>query len=205
MKVVAINGSPKSKGNTFHSLQIVCEDLEKEGIETSILHVGHMQLMDCISCNRCKEGYCVYNDDILMNMIDEIYKADGLLIGSPVYYSGISGTLKNFLDRLFYASRGRMRHKVAAGVAIPRRSGGMSAFDQMNNYFLISEMLIAPSYYWNVIHGATPGQVLEDAEGISILRNLARNMSWLIKVKEATKDTVPNPQAYPRSWMNFIR
>lgn len=205
MKVVAINGSPKHKGNTYYSLNIVCEELEKECVSTKILHVGNMKLKDCISCNRCKEGFCVHNDDMLMKIIDEIYEADGLLLGSPVYYCGISGTLKNFLDRLFYAEDGRMRHKVGAAIASPRRSGGIPAFDQMNHYFNISEMLIAPTYYWNVIHGSSPGQVLEDSEGVSILRNLARNMTWLIKMKEATKDSLPPPNSYPRSWTNFIR
>lgn len=205
MKVVAINGSPKPNGNTFHALKIVCEELEKEGISSNILHVGNMTLKDCISCGRCKEGYCVHNDDKLMNMVDEIYEADGLILGSPVYYSGITGSLKNFLDRLFYAEGGRMRHKAAAAISIPRRSGGIPAFDQMNYYFLTSEMLVVTSYYWNVIYGSSPKEVLEDFEGVSVLRNLARNMSWFIKIKEATKDTIPVPEAYPRSWMNFIR
>lgn len=205
MKVIAINGSAKQKGNTYHALNIVCEELEKEGIATNIIHVGNMKLKDCIACNRCKDGYCVHNDDILMNMIDEIYEADGLLLGSPVYYCGISGTLKNFLDRLFYAQDGRMRHKVSAAISIPRRSGGIPAFDQLNHYFLISEMLITPSNYWNVIHGGSPGEVLKDSEGVSVLKNLARNMSWMIKMKESTKNTIPAPDAYPRSWTNFIR
>lgn len=205
MKVVAINGSPRPKGNTYHALEVVCKELNKEGIETKILQVGSMKINGCISCGRCKDGYCVYNDDILNNMIDEIYEADGVLLGSPVYYSGISGTMKCFLDRLFYASHGRMRLKVGASIAVPRRSGGMPAFDQLNYYFLISEMLVVSSYYWNVVHGGKPGEVLEDSEGISVLKNLAGNMGWVIKVKEQTKNTLPVPEAYPRSWMNFIR
>lgn len=205
MKIIAVNGSPRPQGNTFHALNIVCDELEKEGITSKILQVGKLKITGCISCYGCKEGYCIHNDDALKNMIDEIYEADGLLLGSPVYYSGISGTMKNFLDRLFFASHGRMRHKVAASIAVPRRSGGMPAFDQMNNYFLISEMLLVSSYYWNVIHGGSPKEVLEDSEGVSVLKNLARNMSWVIKMKEATKDTLPVPESYPRSWMNFIR
>lgn len=205
MKVIAVNGSPKQKGNTYHAIKTVCDELENEGIKTKILQVGRMNIDGCISCNRCKEGYCVHNDDILKDMIDEIYEADGLLLGSPVYYSGINGTMKSFLDRLFYASRGRMRHKVAASIAVPRRSGGMPTLDQLNYYFLISEMLVVSSYYWNVIHGGSPGEVLEDLEGISVLKNLGRNMSWVIKMKEETKDILPSPTAYPRSWTNFIR
>jgi len=205
VKVIAVNGSPRPKGNTYHALEIVCNELNKEGIEAKILQVGSMKINGCISCYRCKDGYCIHNDDILNNMIDEIYEADGLLLGSPVYYSGISGTMKCFLDRLFYASRGRMRHKVGASVTVPRRSGGMPAFEQLNNYFLISEMLVVSSYYWNVIHGGKPGEVLEDAEGVAVLKNLAGNLSWVIKMKEETKNILPAPDAYPRSWMNFIR
>ncbi|TAH68326.1 MAG: flavodoxin family protein [Anaerolineaceae bacterium] len=205
MKIVAISGSPRPKGNTYHALNTVCEELEQEGIATKILQVGNMEIKGCIACNRCKDGYCVYNDDILNNIVDEIYEADGVIIGSPVYYSGISGTLKSFLDRLFYPSQGRMRHKIASGIAVPRRSGGIPAFDQLNHYFLISEMIVVSSYYWNVIHGGSPKEVLEDAEGISVLRNLARNISWMIKMKEETKDSLPAPSAYLRSWTNFIR
>lgn len=205
MKIVAINGSPKPKGNTYHALKTVCDQLEQEGISTKILQIGSMEIKGCISCGRCKDGYCIYNDDTLMNIVDEIYEAEGLLIGSPVYYSGISGTLKCFLDRLFYPNRGRMRHKIAAAIAVPRRTGGMPVFDQLNYYFLISEMIVVSSYYWNVVHGGSPKEVLEDAEGISVLKNLASNMSWMVKIKEDTKESLPAPKAYPRSWTNFIR
>lgn len=205
MKVVAINGSPRPKGNTYHALLAVCDELEKEGISTKILQIGNMEIKGCIACGRCKDGYCIYNDDILKKIVDEIYEAEGVLIGSPVYYSGISGTLKCFLDRLFYASRGRMRHKAAAGITVPRRSGGIPAFDQLNHYFLISEMIVVSSYYWNVIHGGAPKEIFEDAEGMSVLRNLANNMSWMIKMKEKTRAILPPPSAYPRSWTNFIR
>lgn len=205
MKVIAVNGSPRPKGNTYQALKVVCDDLNKEGIETKILQVGNLNINGCISCGRCKDGYCIHNDDILDTMINEIYEADGLLLGSPVYYSGITGTMKCFLDRLFFASHGRMRHKAGASITIPRRSGGMPAFEQLNNYFLISEMLVVSSYYWNVIHGGKPGEVLEDSEGIAVLKNLAKNLSWVIKMKEATKNTLPAPEPYPRSWMNFIR
>jgi multimeric flavodoxin WrbA len=205
MKIIAINGSPRPKGNTYYALKTVCDELEQEGIASKIVQVGNMEIKGCIACGRCKDGYCVHNNDIIKSIVDDIYEADGLIIGSPVYYSDISGTLKCFLDRLFYASRGRMRHKVGAGIAVPRRSGGLPAFDQLNHYFLISEMLVAPSYYWNVIHGGAPQEVLEDAEGMSVMKNLARNISWLIRMKEETKDILPPPAPYPRSWTNFIR
>ncbi len=205
MKVIALNGSPKPKGNTWHALHTVCDALHKEDIETEILHVGNLDIKGCISCNRCKEGYCVHSDEELKKIIDLIYAADGIVLGSPVYYAGIAGTFKSFLDRLFYASHGRLRLKVGASIAIPRRSGGVTTFDQLNNYFLISEMLIAPSYYWNVIHGGTPGEISSDTEGMSVLNNLAQNFAWMLKMKEATKECLPLPSPYPRKWMNFIR
>jgi multimeric flavodoxin WrbA len=113
--------------------------------------------------------------------------------------------MKSFLDRLFFPNEGRMRLKVGASIAVPRRSGGITTFDQLNNYFLISEMMIAPSYYWNVIHGGAPGEITQDLEGMSILSNLANNLAWMLKIKEYSKDTLPVPSQVEREWMNFIR
>ncbi len=205
MKVIAINGSPKPKGNTYMALKTVCDELENQGIETEILHVGNMEIKGCIGCGRCKEGQCVFSDEQLRGIVDKVHAADGLLLGSPVYYAGIAGTMKSFLDRLFFPNRGELRLKVGASIAVPRRSGGVTTFDQLNNYFLISEMMITPSYYWNVIHGGTPGEVTQDNEGMSVLRNLANNMAWMIKVKDYCKDTIPVPDPVPREWTNFIR
>jgi len=204
MKVIAINGSPKPKGNTYFALKMICDELEKEHIETEIIHVGNMEIKGCISCGRCTDGHCVYSDDKCRSIVEKIYAADGLILGSPVYYAGISGTTKCFLDRLFFPSHGRMRHKIGASVAVLRRSGGVMTFDQLNHYFLISEMLIAPSYYWNVIHGGSPGQVSEDAEGVSVLKNLAGNMAWMLNIKDYSKDAFPAPAPYERAWTNFI-
>ncbi len=205
MKVIAINGSPKPKGNTYTALKTVCDELEISGIETEIIHVGNMEIKGCISCGRCKNGYCVFSDEELRSVVDRIYAADGLILGSPVYYASIAGTMKSFLDRLFYPNGGRLRLKVGASIAVPRRSGGITTFDQLNNYFLISEMLIAPSYYWNVIHGGAPGEVTQDDEGMSVLRNLANNMSWMLKIKDYSKAALPEPDPVPRKWTNFIR
>lgn len=205
MKVIAINGSPKPQGNTYLSLKTVCDELELQGIETEIIHVGNMEIKGCISCQQCKEGHCRFNDDKLREIADKVHAADGLLLGSPVYYASIAGTMKCFLDRLFYANHGRMRLKVGASVATLRRSGGVTTFDQLNNYFLISEMIVAPSYYWNAIHGGKPGEVLQDAEGISVLNNLANNMAWLLKMKEYSKEVHPAPTPVKRSYTNFIR
>jgi multimeric flavodoxin WrbA len=205
MKVIAINGSPKPKGNTYLALKTACDELEKQNIETEIIQVGHMDIKGCISCNRCKEGHCVFSDEKLREIVDKVHAADAVLLGSPVYYASIAGTMKCFLDRLFYPSQGRMRLKVGASVAVLRRSGGVTTFDQLNNYFLISEMMIAPSYYWNAVHGGAPGEILEDAEGICVLKNLANNMSWMINIKEYSKEAFPVPSPVERAWTNFVR
>ncbi|MGF7146162.1 multimeric flavodoxin WrbA [Anaerotaenia torta] len=205
MKVVAINGSPRPRGNTYTALKTVCDELEKQEIETEILHVGNLEIKGCIGCNRCRGGYCVFSDEELRALVDKIYASDGILLGSPVYYAGIAGTMKSFLDRLFYPNHGRLRLKIGASIAVPRRSGGITTFDQLNNYFLISEMLIAPSYYWNVIHGGAPGEVTQDDEGMSVLRNLANNMSWMLKIKDYSKAVLPEPDPVSRKWTNFIR
>jgi multimeric flavodoxin WrbA len=205
MKIIAINGSPKPQGNTYLSLKTVCDELNKQNIDTEIIHIGNMEIKGCISCHQCKDGYCRFSDEALRNISEKVYEADGLLLGSPVYYAGIAGTMKSFLDRLFYPSKGLMRLKVGASLAVLRRSGGVTTFDQLNNYFLISEMMIAPSYYWNVIHGGVPGEVTQDAEGICILNNLASNMAWMLKLKEFGKEELPVPTPYERTFTNFIR
>jgi multimeric flavodoxin WrbA len=205
MKVIAINGSPKPKGNTYLALKTACDELENQNIETEIIHVGNMEIKGCISCGRCKEGQCVYSDEKLREIVSKIHSADGLLLGSPVYYASIAGTMKCFLDRLFYPNQGRMRLKIGASVAVLRRSGGVATFDQLNNYFLISEMVVAPSFYWNAVHGGAPGEVFEDAEGISGLKNLANNMAWMLKIKEFSKDAYPAPCPVERAWTNFVR
>ena len=205
MKVIAINGSPKSKGNTYLALKTVCDELTNQNIETEIIHIGNMNIQGCIACNKCSEGQCIFSDDKLREIFDKIHHADGLILGSPVYYSGIAGTMKCFLDRLFYSNHGRMRLKVGASVAILRRSGGVATFDQLNHYFLISEMMVTPSYYWNVAHGTTPGEVLQDEEGISVLKNLSNNMAWMLNIKEYSKNVYPVPSPVKRTITNFIR
>jgi multimeric flavodoxin WrbA len=205
MKVVAINGSPKPKGNTYIALRTVCDELEKQGIETVIINVGNMEIKGCIGCGRCKDNHCIFSGEELRGIFDQIHAADGLLLGTPVYYSGIAGTMKCFLDRLFYSARGSLRLKIGASVVAVRRSGGVATFDQLNHYFLISEMLIAPSYYWNVIHGTAPGEVTKDGEGMSVLKDLANNMAWMLKIKEYSKNELPVPNPMPREYTNFVR
>ncbi len=205
MKVIAVNGSPKPNGNTFQSLKTVCDELNAQEITTEIIHIGNMEIKGCIACNRCKDGYCVHSNDKLCEIVSKIYEADGILFGSPVYYSGIAGTMKCFLDRLFYPNQGRLRLKVGAAIAVLRRSGGVATFDQLNHYLLISEMLIAPSFYWNAIHGAVPGEVSQDLEGLSVLKNLGQNMAWMLKMKEFSKEAFPAPEPVEKARTNFIR
>lgn len=205
MKVIAVNGSPRMEGNTRQALHIVMKELEANGVETGFIHVGAETIPGCTACRGCAHGECVLNDDTFRRWLDALYSADGILLGSPVYYAAIAGTMKCFLDRAFFQSRGTFRHKVGGSVAVARRSGGMPTMEQLNNYFLISEMIIAPSYYWTAAHGAAEGEVNQDAEAVSVLRNLGRNMAWLLKMKKQTKTTLPPPEPVERTWFNFIR
>jgi multimeric flavodoxin WrbA len=211
MKVLAINGSPKKEGNTYHALNMVGKELIAGGIEFEILHIGHKMIHGCIGCGKCaehKDESCSIKTDDLNEWIQQVKEADGIIIGSPVYYSGIPGTLKSFLDRLFYVSGSNgnlFRHKVAAAVVALRRTGGSATFDSLNHYLTYAEMIIAGSNYWNVIHGRTPGEVEQDGEGKQIMRILGKNMAWLLKMKEATANNIEPPAKEKKEATNFIR
>lgn len=211
MKVVAFNGSPKNEGNTYHGLKLVLDELEKEGIDTEIINVGNKAVRGCMACGKCiknKDEKCAINNDPVNEWIQKMKDADGILLGSPVHYSAIGGTMKSFLDRAFYVSgvNGNMlRHKVGAAVVAVRRSGGLPTFTQLNNYINYSEMLIPTSNYWNVIHGTRPGEVLQDEEGKQIMRVLGKNMAWTMKLVEHGKDNVKAPEREGKKFTNFIR
>ncbi len=210
MKVIAINGSPNKKGNTWFALKTVGEVLIREGIEFEILHIGNKAIHGCIACRQCiknQDNKCSIRNDDLNNCLPVIKKADGIILGSPVYYSGIAGTMKCFLDRMFYVSAANgnwMRHKVAASVVAVRRSGGSMTLDSLNHYLTISEMVVAASNYWNIIHGMQEGEAEQDAEGVQIMQILGANMAWLMKMKQANIDIQP-PQSTDKVFMNFIR
>lgn len=210
MKVIAFNGSPKANGNTYHALKAVCTELEQQGIDTEIIHVGNRETRSCLACNGCvrnQDQCCVLQDDV-NGWIAKMVEADGILLGSPVHYAGISAGLKAFLDRAFYVSSvngSLLRHKVGAAVIAVRRSGGLPAFEQLNNYLLYSEMVLPTSNYWNVIHGLKPGEVESDAEGMQILRVLGKNMAWVLQSLAASRDTVPAPALERKTFTNFIR
>lgn len=211
MKVIALNGSPNKQGNTYHALKIMTEELEKEGIEVEIIHVGAKAISGCTACNMCAKNQneqCVLKGDDVNEWIQKLKQADGMILGSPVHYSGIGATMKSFLDRAFYVASsngGMFRHKVGASIVAVRRSGGVTTFEQLNNYILYSEMMIPTSNYWNVIHGTRPGEVLQDAEGVQIMRVLGKNMAWLIKLIEHGKWKVEAPEKEKKTYTNFVR
>lgn len=211
MKVTAFNGSPNKEGNTYHAIKVVAAELEKEGIETEIVHVGNKSIRGCIACNQCvknRNERCGIANDEVNDWIQKMKEADGIILGSPVHYSSIAGTMKSFLDRAFYVTgvnNGMLRHKVGASVVAVRRSGGLPTFDQLNNYINYSEMLIPTSNYWNVIHGTRPGEALQDEEGVQIMRVLGQNMAWLMKLVENGKETVAKPEREKKTFTNFIR
>lgn len=208
MKVIAINGSPKSEGNTYHALKLVTDELETQGICTEIIHVGNKSIRGCIACGGCARNQnerCVIDDEV-NEIIQKMKVADGIIIGSPVYYASIAGTMKCFLDRSFYtasANGGLFRHKVGASVVAVRRSGEVATFDHLNHYFTIGEMFLASSNYWNVIHGRMPGEALQDEEGVQIMRVLGKNMGYLLK--QMNNNPPPLPEKEAKIMTSFIR
>ena len=211
MKIVAFNGSPSKEGNTYHGIKIVLEELEKEGIETEIIHVGNKPIRGCIACGYCtknKNGKCAISTDPVNAWIEKMKDADGIILGSPVHYSAIAGSMKSFLDRSFHvaeANDNMLRHKVGAAIVAVRRAGGIPTFDQLNNYINHSEMLIPTSNYWNVINGRLPGDVMQDEEGIQIMRILGKNMAWLMKLVENGQGIIKEPEREEKIFTNFIR
>jgi len=205
MKVLLINGSPKANGNTAMALSQMAEVFEAEGIETELIHVGNRDIRGCIACNRCAEkGRCVF-DDLVNEVAPKFEAADGIVVGSPVYYAGPNATVTAFLDRLFYSTSFDKSMKVGAAAAICRRGGASATFDRLNKYFTISGMPVASSYYWNSLHGAAPGEAAGDEEGLRTMRMLARNMAFLIKSITLGREKYGVPQREKGPMTNFIR
>lgn len=211
MKVAAFNGSPNKNGNTYHAIRMVADALEKEGIATEIIHVGNKAVRGCLACGQCvkkKNEQCIQSEDPVNEWIQKMKEADGLIFGSPVHFAAMAGTMKSFMDRAFYVAgvnNGLLRHKVGASVVAVRRSGGLPAFNQLNNFIVYSEMLMPASNYWNVIHGTRPGEAVKDEEGAQIMRTLGNNMAWLMKLVEHGKATIAPPERENKIYMNFIR
>lgn len=187
-KVLLINGSPHPNGCTAAALKEMIPVLEREGIETELIHIGNRDIRGCISCNSCsKTGKCVFSDPV-NEIAPKFEAADGLVIGSPVYYGSPNGTLLSFLDRLFYSTSFSKHMKVGAAVVSARRGGNTASFDVLNKYFTISGMPVASSTYWNQVHGFTAADVAKDLEGLQTMRNLAANMAFLIRAIADAKE-----------------
>ena len=205
MKVLLINGSPKTNGNTAFALNQMAEVFAEQGIETELIQVGNQAIRGCVACGACyKTGKCVF-DDLVNEVAPKFQEADGIVLGSPVYYASANATLIAFLDRLYYSSHFDKRMKVGACVTVARRGGCSATFDELNKYFTISGMPVASSHYWNSVHGARPGEAAEDAEGIITMRNLAKNMAFLMKSIALGKETFGLPEYDKRQATNFIR
>ena len=208
MKVLLINGSPKAKGCTYTALCEVAKELEKENIETEIFHVGNKPIRGCMACGACSKddsGKCIFNDDTVNIALEKAKEVDGFIFGSPVHYAAASGQITSFLDRFFYAGDG-FQFKPGAAIVSCRRAGSTAAFEQLNKYFTISNMPIVSSQYWNMVHGNTPEEVIQDLEGMQTMRTLGKNMAWLLKcIKAGKKSGVTFPKEEARIGTNFIR
>lgn len=205
MKVLIINGSPRENGNTSIALDEMEKVFEKNGIETETVRIGSKDIRGCISCGYCyKNGKCSI-DDLVNELAPKFEECDGLVIGSPVYYASANGTLISFLDRFFYSTSFSKTMKVGASVAVARRGGLSSTFDQLNKYFTISGMPVASSQYWNSVHGRAPGDAAQDAEGLQTMRFLAENMSFLIKSIALGKEKFGIPEKEKWQPTHFIR
>lgn len=205
MRVLVINGSPHLNGCTDRGLREVEKTLVENGIEVKRVNVGNKDVRGCIGCNFCREhGRCVFND-VVNETAPELAAADGVVVGSPVYYAGCNGQLLSFLDRLFYSTSGTVDKtmKVGAAVVSSRRAGSTSAFDEINKYFTISAMPIASSTYWNEVHGFTAEDVEADLEGLQTMRNLGRNMAFMVKAFASAKKQAGFPKQERSSFTSF--
>jgi multimeric flavodoxin WrbA len=205
MKVLMINGSPRPNGNTAVALQEMEKIFHEEGIETEIVHVGNKPVRGCVACLSCaKTGKCVF-DDLVNETAEKFKECDGLVVGSPVYYASANATLVAFLTRLFYSTHFDKTMKVGASVVAARRGGTTATYDELNKFFGISGMPIASGQYWNGIHGRAAGEATGDAEGMQMMRTLARNMTFLMKSIALGKETYGLPEKEPAERTNFIR
>lgn len=205
MKVLLINGSPKANGNTAAALEEMAKIFVQESVETETLHIGAQAIRGCTACGGCrKAGKCVF-DDAVNEAAVKLEQADGIVVGSPVYYASANATLVAFLQRLFYSTRFDKRMKVGASIVAARRGGLSATYDELNKFFGISGMPIASGQYWNSVHGAAPGEAAQDAEGMQCMRTLARNMVFLMKSIALGKEAYGLPERERGIATNFIR
>lgn len=204
MKVLLINGSPHEFGCTYTALSEVAGALESHDIETQIFHIGNKAVHGCIACMKCRQlNQCIFEDDPCNKLSSLIREADGIVVGSPVYYAGPNGALCALLDRVFFSCGKDFAFKPAAAVSSCRRGGLTASFDRLNKYFTISRMPVVSSQYWNGVHGRTPEEVRQDAEGLQTMRTIGNNMAWLIKNIKSGNQPLPEREAVQMT--NFIR
>ena len=205
MKVIIINGSPRHDGNTFLAVNEIVKIFSEQDIETEVCQIGGKNIRGCIACNKCAEiGKCVFSDEV-NEIAEKFEKADGLIVASPVYYASANGTIISFLDRLFYSTSFDKTMKVGASIAVARRGGCSSTFDELNKYFTICGMPVASSQYWNSVHGRNKGEAEQDAEGLQTMRVLARNMAFLMKSIALGREKYGLPEKEPWQGIHFIR
>lgn len=205
MKVLMINGSPRANGNTFTALDEMRKIFEEEGIEVQMLHIGNKDIRGCMACGNCYQtGKCCF-DDVVNEGAKLLEEADGMVVGSPVYYASANATVIAFMDRLFYSSHFDKTMKVGASVAAARRGGLTATYDELNKYFGISGMPIASGQYWNGIHGRVAGEAVQDEEGMQQMRTLARNMVFLMKSIKLGKEQIGLPKKEQTVFTNMIR
>lgn len=204
MKVLILNGSPKTNGNTMTAISEMVKVFDDQGVESEIIHVGNKDIRGCVSCNSCAvKGKCVF-DDVVNEIAPKFEEADGLVLASPVYYASANATLIACLDRLFYSSSFDKTMKVGASIVVARRGGCSATFDELNKYFTISGMPVASSQYWNSVHGRTPGEAVKDLEGLQTIRVLAQNMTFLMKSIALGKEKFGLPIKEEHLWTHFI-
>jgi len=206
MKVILVNGSPHEHGCTRAALDEVAKELSAQGVESEVFWLGLEPIAGCVGCGSCRTAGCCFRDDVVNRFVAAAEKADGLVFGTPVHWAGASGAITSFMDRVFFAAGGKLRGKPAACVASARRAGTTAALDQLNKYFYICGLPIVPSQYWAMVHGAKPEDVAHDAEGLQIMRSLAKYMAWMLKCIAAGRAAgVALPTLDPIVRTNFVR
>ncbi len=207
MKVLLINGSQREHGCTDAALNIIAAELKAQGVDSQIYWIGRGAVHSCMGCGYCRNaGKCVYNDDIVNQLGELCREADGFVFGSPVHYASPAGALIAVLDRLFYSHGRYLKYKPAASIVSARRAGTTASYDVLNKYIGISSMLQVPSTYWNGVHGSSAEDVLKDEEGVTVMRAVASNMAWLLKLLDSAKGTeLEKPVAIKKAMTNFIR
>ncbi len=206
MKVLLVNGSPHPKGCTYTALAEIASVLENNQVETEIFQLGVKPISGCMGCNKCFEtGQCIVDDKVNI-FVNKASEFDGFVFGSPVHYAAASGAITSFMDRAFYSGGKKLAFKPGAVIVSCRRAGSTAALDQLSKYLTINNMPVVSSQYWNMVHGASPGDVRQDQEGMQTMRSLGQNMAWLLRCIEAGKQAgINRPEHEQRVWTNFIR